>query len=92
MATTTSVKSSPSTRRSSCALAVFHFVCFQQLLTSRDDCVCGVQVPGDVDVVAVGDKIPADCRLIGLASPTMLVDEAMLTGALSALFALSRCT
>lgn len=37
-------------------------------------------VPGDVIVVAVGDKVPADGRLVHFYSPTLLVDEATLTG------------
>jgi len=37
-------------------------------------------VPGDIIVLHVGDKVPADSRIIHLASPTLLVDESMLTG------------
>ncbi|KAI0003211.1 hypothetical protein BJV74DRAFT_516784 [Russula compacta] len=37
-------------------------------------------VPGDVIVVSVGDKIPADCRLLSVSSSSFRVDQAILTG------------
>jgi len=37
-------------------------------------------VPGDIISVRVGDKIPADARLLSLQSSSMQVDEASLTG------------
>ncbi|EIW60548.1 calcium-transporting ATPase [Trametes versicolor FP-101664 SS1] len=37
-------------------------------------------VPGDVISIAVGDKIPADCRLLSIASSNLRVDQAILTG------------
>lgn len=37
-------------------------------------------VPGDVITVAVGDRIPADCRLISVHSNSFLVDQSILTG------------
>ncbi|KZT28530.1 calcium-transporting ATPase [Neolentinus lepideus HHB14362 ss-1] len=37
-------------------------------------------VPGDVISVAVGDKIPADCRLLSISSSSFRVDQAILTG------------
>lgn len=37
-------------------------------------------VPGDVVSIAVGDKIPADCRLIAINSSAFRVDQAILTG------------
>ncbi|KAJ2744490.1 hypothetical protein GGI20_002928 [Coemansia sp. BCRC 34301] len=37
-------------------------------------------VPGDVIVVSVGDKIPADARVIGVESSVLRVDQALLTG------------
>jgi len=37
-------------------------------------------VPGDVVVVAVGDRIPADCRLLSIESNSFAVDQAILTG------------
>jgi P-type Ca2+ transporter type 2A len=37
-------------------------------------------VPGDIISVAVGDRIPADCRLISVSSSSFRVDQAILTG------------
>ncbi|PPQ68498.1 hypothetical protein CVT26_003437 [Gymnopilus dilepis] len=37
-------------------------------------------VPGDIISVAVGDKIPADCRLLAVSSSSFRVDQAILTG------------
>ena len=37
-------------------------------------------VPGDIISIAVGDKIPADCRLISISSSSFRVDQAILTG------------
>ncbi|KAI0747936.1 calcium-transporting ATPase [Daedaleopsis nitida] len=37
-------------------------------------------VPGDIVSVAVGDKIPADCQLLTVASTSLRVDQAILTG------------
>ena len=37
-------------------------------------------VPGDIISVAVGDRIPADCRLISIESNSFAVDQAILTG------------
>lgn len=37
-------------------------------------------VPGDIISVHVGDKIPADCRVISFSSSSFRVDQAMLTG------------
>ena len=37
-------------------------------------------VPGDIISIAVGDKIPADCRLLSVASTSIRVDQAILTG------------
>ncbi|PGH01131.1 calcium-translocating P-type ATPase, SERCA-type [Helicocarpus griseus UAMH5409] len=37
-------------------------------------------VPGDVITVAVGDRIPADCRLLSIHSNSFRVDQAILTG------------
>ncbi|KAK7466948.1 hypothetical protein VKT23_004012 [Stygiomarasmius scandens] len=37
-------------------------------------------VPGDIISVSVGDKIPADCRLVAVSSSSFRVDQAILTG------------
>ncbi|KAF7559682.1 hypothetical protein G7046_g4476 [Stylonectria norvegica] len=37
-------------------------------------------VPGDIITVAVGDRIPADCRVISIESNSFAVDQAILTG------------
>ena len=37
-------------------------------------------VPGDIISVSVGDKIPADCRLMSVSSSSFRVDQAILTG------------
>ncbi|KAF9273890.1 hypothetical protein BGZ68_001128 [Mortierella alpina] len=37
-------------------------------------------VPGDIIEVAVGDKIPADCRVLQIHSSSFRVDQALLTG------------
>ncbi|EPQ32393.1 uncharacterized protein PFL1_00589 [Pseudozyma flocculosa PF-1] len=37
-------------------------------------------VPGDVLILTVGDKIPADCRLIAINSSSFRIDQAILTG------------
>ncbi|TPX16644.1 uncharacterized protein E0L32_003585 [Thyridium curvatum] len=37
-------------------------------------------VPGDIISVAIGDRIPADCRLISIESNSFAVDQAILTG------------
>ena len=37
-------------------------------------------VPGDIISIAVGDRIPADCRLIAIQSNSFAVDQAILTG------------
>jgi P-type Ca2+ transporter type 2A len=37
-------------------------------------------VPGDIIEIAVGDKIPADSRLLKIYSSTFRVDQSILTG------------
>lgn len=37
-------------------------------------------VPGDIITVAVGDRIPADSRLLSITSSSFRVDQAILTG------------
>jgi Ca2+ transporting ATPase len=37
-------------------------------------------VPGDIVIVSVGDRIPADCRLLSVSSSSFRVDQAILTG------------
>ncbi|ETO23272.1 hypothetical protein RFI_13911 [Reticulomyxa filosa] len=40
----------------------------------------GVLVPGDVVLLSVGEKVPADCRILDMHSRTVQVDQSMLTG------------
>lgn len=37
-------------------------------------------MPGDIISVAVGDRVPADCRLLSILSSSFRVDQAILTG------------
>lgn len=37
-------------------------------------------VPGDIVILAQGDKIPADCRLFATESNSFRIDQAILTG------------
>ncbi|RYP27753.1 hypothetical protein DL767_007528 [Monosporascus sp. MG133] len=37
-------------------------------------------VPGDIISVSIGDRIPADCRIISIDSNSFAVDQAILTG------------
>ncbi|KAJ1923115.1 hypothetical protein IWQ60_006086 [Tieghemiomyces parasiticus] len=37
-------------------------------------------VPGDIVDISVGDKVPADCRMLQIFSSTFRVDQAILTG------------
>ncbi|KAJ1646940.1 hypothetical protein LPJ64_001614 [Coemansia asiatica] len=37
-------------------------------------------VPGDIIVIGVGDKVPADARVIGIETSVLRVDQALLTG------------
>ncbi|TEY78369.1 hypothetical protein BOTCAL_0049g00090 [Botryotinia calthae] len=37
-------------------------------------------VPGDIITIAVGDRIPADCRVVAIQSNSFSVDQAILTG------------
>ena len=37
-------------------------------------------MPGDVVILAQGDKIPADCRLFATESNSFRIDQSLLTG------------
>ena len=37
-------------------------------------------VPGDIITISVGDRVPADCRLLSIESNSFAVDQAILTG------------
>ena len=37
-------------------------------------------MPGDIVLVSVGDRIPADCRLLSVSSSSFRMDQAILTG------------
>lgn len=37
-------------------------------------------VPGDIVTVSIGDRIPADCRIVSIESNSFAVDQAVLTG------------
>ncbi|KAJ9606180.1 hypothetical protein H2200_009141 [Cladophialophora chaetospira] len=37
-------------------------------------------VPGDIVTIAIGDRIPADCRVLSIQSNSFAVDQAILTG------------
>merc|ERR1711993_54381 len=37
-------------------------------------------VPGDIVEISVGDKIPADIRIIQILSTTLRIDQSILTG------------
>lgn len=37
-------------------------------------------VPGDVISISVGDRVPADCRILSISSKSFRVDQAILTG------------
>ncbi|KAL0947102.1 hypothetical protein HGRIS_013240 [Hohenbuehelia grisea] len=50
----------------------------------RSSQVCRIHaselVPGDIIAVSVGDKVPADCRLLSVSSSSFRIDQAILTG------------
>ena len=56
----------------------------EETIVLRDGKTCRVVardvVPGDIVILAAGDRVPADSRVIQLRSSTLQVDQAILTG------------
>ena len=48
-------------------------------------------VPGDIIQIQVGDKVPADCRILQLKTTTLRVEESALTGESKTIMKVSEC-
>lgn len=48
--------------------------------TTLDSHTAETLVPGDLIVLRVGDKVPADCRIVSISTSVLMSDEGSLTG------------
>ena len=66
------------------AIAALQEYSANEATVTRNDLVKRIKaddlVPGDIISVAVGDRIPADCRVLSIQSNSFHVDQAILTG------------
>ena len=66
------------------AIAALQDYSANEAKVTRNGHLCRIKaddvVPGDIVTVAVGDRIPADCRLLAIQSNSFSVDQSILTG------------